>query len=133
MISGAGNANLKEYAVSVPPTAEPTLWELQRALSQLREDQRDGIAGLRDDLRSDLQALAARYELVVTKDVYTADQRLITQRVDVVERDLRAEVRTREDAVTKAAAARRWMITAFVAPLVVAAVQLWLLSKGASP
>ncbi|WP_033819778.1 hypothetical protein [Kitasatospora sp. MBT63] len=119
--------------MSVPPTAEPTLWELQRALSQLREDQRDGIAGLRDDLRSDLQSLAARFEQVVTKDVYTSDQRLMAQRVDVVERDLAAERRAREDAETKAIAGRRWLIGAFIAPLVVAALQLWLLARGAGP
>ncbi len=119
--------------MSVPPTAEPTLWELQRALSQLREDQRDGIAQLRDDLRGDIQAWAARFEQVVTKDVYNADQRLMAQRVAVVERDLAAEVHAREEAETKAVAGRRWMVGAFVAPLVVTALQLWLLSKGASP
>ncbi|GAA2154085.1 hypothetical protein GCM10009760_52640 [Kitasatospora kazusensis] len=119
--------------MSVPPTAEPTLWELQRALSQLREDQRTGIAGLREDLRGDLQALAARFEQVVTKDVYQADQRLMTQRVAVVERDLAAEARARQDAEAKALAGRRLMVGAFLAPLAVTAVQLWLLSKGAGP
>ncbi|GAA1161862.1 hypothetical protein F4556_005063 [Kitasatospora gansuensis] len=116
--------------MSVPPTAEPTLWELQRALLQLREDQRDGIAGLRDDLRGDFQVLAGRIEQAVTKDVYSADQRLSDQRLAVVERDLAAEVRAREAAEDATAAARRWLIGAFIAPVVVAALQLWLLSKG---
>ncbi|MFC8449499.1 hypothetical protein [Kitasatospora sp. NPDC057223] len=118
--------------MSVPPTAEPTLWELQRALSQLREDQRDGIAGLRDDLRGDIQAIAARLEQVVTKDVYMADQRLMAQRVEVVERDLAAERKAREDTEAKAIAGRRWLVGAFVAPLAVAAAQLWLMAKGAA-
>ncbi|MEU3559653.1 hypothetical protein [Kitasatospora sp. NPDC006786] len=117
--------------MSVPPTAEPTLGELQRALLQLREDQRDGIAGLRENLRADLQVLAGRIEQAVTKDVYSSDQRLVDQRLVVIERDLTAEARARESAEAAAVAARRWLIGAFVAPLVVAAVQLWLLSKGA--
>ncbi|MFB8204504.1 hypothetical protein [Kitasatospora purpeofusca] len=111
--------------MSVPPTAEPTLWELQRAILQMREDQRDGIAGLRENLRADLQVLACRIEQAVTKDVYLLDQRLL-----VVERDLAAEVRARREAEEAAATLRRWLIGAFVAPVVVAAVQLWLLSKG---
>jgi hypothetical protein len=122
-----------EHAVSTPPTAEPTLWELQRALLQMREDQRDGIAGLRDDLRADLQVLAGRIEQSVTKDVYLADQRLTDQRLAVLERDLAAEVRAREAAEAEAVTARRWLIGAFIAPIVVAALQLWLMSKGNSP
>ncbi|MDY0811439.1 hypothetical protein [Kitasatospora purpeofusca] len=116
--------------MTVPPTAEPTLWELQRALLQLREDQRDGIAGLREDLRGDLQVLAGRIEQAVTKDVYQSDQRLVDQRLAVVERDLTTEVRARQAAENAATATRRWMIGAFIAPLVAAALQLWLLSKG---
>ncbi|MEV7936595.1 hypothetical protein AB0O82_10670 [Kitasatospora sp. NPDC088264] len=119
--------------MSVPPTAEPTLWELQRALIQLREDQREHLVGLRDDLRADLQVLAGRIEQAVTKDVYLADQRLVDQRLAVVERDLAAEVRARESAEAATATARRWLVGAFVAPLVVAAIQLWLASKGGSP
>ncbi|GAA2084411.1 hypothetical protein GCM10009759_03420 [Kitasatospora saccharophila] len=118
--------------MSVPPTAEPTLWELQRSLTQLREDQRDSIAGLREDLRGDLQALAVRMEQSVTRDVYHADQRLLGQRLDMVERDLASERRAREDTEAAAAAARRWLVGAFVAPVVVAIVQLWLLAQGKS-
>ncbi|MFI9157485.1 hypothetical protein [Kitasatospora aureofaciens] len=119
--------------MSTPPTSEPTLWELQRALLQMREDQRDGIAGLRDDLRADLQVLAGRIEQSVTKDVYLADQRLTDQRLGVLERDLASEVRAREAAEAEAVTARRWLIGAFIAPIVVAALQLWLMSKGTSP
>ncbi|MFF7590503.1 hypothetical protein ACFZCK_23750 [Kitasatospora purpeofusca] len=49
--------------MSVPPTAaEPTLWEFQRSILQIREDQRDGITGLRENLHADLQVLADRIE-----------------------------------------------------------------------
>ncbi|MEU8919523.1 hypothetical protein AB0D10_01130 [Kitasatospora sp. NPDC048545] len=119
--------------MSVPPTAEPTLWELQRSLTQLREDQRDSIAGLREDLRGDLQALALRLEQSVTKDVYHSDQRLMAQRMDMVERDLASERRAREDTESAAAAGRRWLIGAFVAPVVVALLQLWLLAQDKHP
>ncbi|MFF7590502.1 hypothetical protein ACFZCK_23745 [Kitasatospora purpeofusca] len=69
----------------------------------------------------------------MTKDVYAADQRLTEQRLAVLERDLAAEVRARTAAEDSAAAARRWLIGAFGAPLVVAALQLWMLSKGGPP
>ncbi|MEV4557210.1 hypothetical protein AB0K51_09445 [Kitasatospora sp. NPDC049285] len=118
--------------MSVPPTAEPTLWELQRSLTQLREDQRDSIAGLREDLRGDLRALTIRLEQSVSKDVYLADQRLMAQRIDMVERDIASERQAREDAETAAAVSRRWLIGAFVAPVVVAILQLWLLAQGRS-
>ncbi|MEV5874847.1 helicase associated domain-containing protein [Streptomyces sp. NPDC052101] len=56
--------------VSVPPSAEPTLWELHRAVSQLR---------------GDLAQLAARLDQVVTEDVYRADQRAVDQRIGQIE------------------------------------------------
>ncbi|WP_159393189.1 hypothetical protein [Streptomyces rimosus] len=65
--------------MSVPPGAEPTLWDLHRAVSQLRED-----------LRGDLAQLAARLDHVVTENVYRADQRVIEQRIGQVEAGLSA-------------------------------------------
>ncbi|TQF05574.1 hypothetical protein E6W39_29260 [Kitasatospora acidiphila] len=115
------------------PTSEPTLWELQRALSQIRQDQRDGMVQLRDDLRADIALLTNRLEQVVTKDVYQADQRATAQRIEVLERDLRAEIQDREDDQAKAAAARRWLVGAFIAPIAVTVMQIWLMSKGTSP
>ncbi|MFF0740530.1 hypothetical protein ACFYVL_09015 [Streptomyces sp. NPDC004111] len=114
--------------MSVPPSAEPTLWELHRAVSQLRED-----------LRGDLAQLAARLDQVVTQDVYRADQRATEQRIGQVEAGLaglrsehdqsteRGELQRRED---QAAATRRLVISSFVAPLLLMALQLWLLSAG---
>ncbi|MER5642041.1 hypothetical protein ABT095_34530 [Kitasatospora sp. NPDC002227] len=119
--------------MTVPPSSEPTLWELQRGLERMREDQRDAITALRDDLRGELRDLAVRFDQVVTKDVYLADRRVLEQRVSVVERDLAAETHLREETEARAVVQRRWAVGAFVAPLAVAAVQVWLISKGAAP
>ncbi|MFJ8314066.1 MULTISPECIES: hypothetical protein, partial [unclassified Streptomyces] len=103
--------------MSVPPSSEPTLWELHRAVSQLRED-----------LRGDLAQLAARLDQVVTQDVYRADQRATEQRIGQVEAALaglrgehdqiteRADQQRREDQA-QAAATRRLVISSFVSPL----------------
>ncbi len=119
--------------MSVPPGAEPTLWELHRAVSQLRED-----------LRGDLAHLAARLDQVVTHDVYQADQRATLQRIDQLETSLttlrteheqyteRVDRQRREDAA-HAAATRRLVISAFIAPLIMLLLQLWLASRGTSP
>lgn len=119
--------------MSVPPSAEPTLWELHRAVSQLRED-----------LRGDLAQLAARLDQVVTQDVYRADQRALNQRISQLEAGLsglrgehdqgldRSEQQRREDQA-QAAATRRLVISSFVAPLLLMAVQLWIVSRGAPP
>ncbi|MDJ0383171.1 hypothetical protein [Streptomyces sp. G-G2] len=118
--------------MSVPPSAEPTLWELHRAVSQLRED-----------LRGDLAHLAARLDQVVTQDVYRADQRATEQRIGQVEAAL-AGLRGEHDQITErgdqqrredqaqAAATRRLVVSSFVAPLLLIAVQLWLVSRGTS-
>ena len=119
--------------MSVPPSAEPTLWELHRAVSQLRED-----------LRGDLAQLAARLDQVVTQDVYRADQRAVDQRISQIESGLaglrgehdqgleRAEQQHREDQA-QAAATRRLVLSSFVAPLLLMAVQLWVVSRGSTP
>ncbi|MCZ4098309.1 MULTISPECIES: hypothetical protein [unclassified Streptomyces] len=116
--------------MTLPPSAEPTLWELHRAVVQLREDQRDDIAQLRDDLRGDIAALATRLDQVVTVDVYRADQRATGQRLDALERDLSAVKGSREDDQAQTAANRRLVISAFIAPLLLSVVQLWLAARG---
>ncbi|MEU7583816.1 hypothetical protein AB0B50_40270 [Streptomyces sp. NPDC041068] len=119
--------------MSMPPSAEPTLWELHRAVSQLRED-----------LRGDLAQLAARLDQVVTEDVYRADQRAVGQRISQIEAGLaglrgehdqatdRAEQQRREDQ-TQATATRRLVFSSFVSPVLLMTLQLWLASRGASP
>ncbi|MEU7158502.1 hypothetical protein [Streptomyces chrestomyceticus] len=118
--------------MSVPPGAEPTLWELHRAVSQLRED-----------LRGDLAQLAARLDHVVTEDVYRADQRVVEQRIGQVEAGLTAlrseheqvverGVQQRREDQAQAAATRRLVISSFVSPLLVMTLQLWLASHGSA-
>lgn len=112
-----------------PPSAEPTLWELHRALQQWREDQSDSIKSLRDDLRGDFAALSARFEQTVTKDVYQADQRLVVQRLRSVEEAQEAAARQRERDQQQQANTRKWVVSAFVAPLILGLLQLWLASR----
>lgn len=108
-----------------PPSADPTLWELHRALQQLREDQSDGIRQLREDLRADLAAMSARFEEMVTKEVYQADQRLVNQRLGAIEEAQRDAARARESDQQQAASTRRWLVSAFVAPVLIGLLQLW--------
>ncbi|MGG2460540.1 hypothetical protein ACO0M4_12075 [Streptomyces sp. RGM 3693] len=118
--------------MSVSPSAEPTLWELHRAVSQLRED-----------LRGDLAQLAARLDQVVTQDVYRADQRATEQRIGQLESsvaDLRGEQeqaagrweQQRREDQRQADAMRRLVLSSFVSPLLIMVVQLWLLSGGSA-
>jgi hypothetical protein len=120
--------------VTQPPSAEPTLWELHRALQQLREDQSDGIKQLRDDLRGDLAAMSTRFEQMVTKDVYQADQRLVNQRIVAMEEAQTAAARAREADQQQAANTRKWLVSAVIGPLLLMLLQLWLSTKmGAGP
>ncbi|WP_147317948.1 hypothetical protein [Streptomyces sp. 3212.3] len=117
-----------------PPNADPTLWELHRALQQLREDQSDGIKQLRDDLRGDLAAMSQRFDQTVTKDVYQADQRLVHEKIRAVEDAQEAAARQRVADQQQAAGTRKWLVSAFVAPFLLGLVQLWLTSKiGSGP
>ncbi|MFD3456837.1 hypothetical protein ACFWVC_32260 [Streptomyces sp. NPDC058691] len=117
-----------------PPSAEPTLWELHRALQQMREDQNDGIKQLRDDLRADLAGMNTRFEQMVTKDVYQADQRLVHQRLVAIEEAQAAAVRQRESDQQQAVNTRKWLVAVFVAPFLLGLVQLWVTSRlGAGP
>lgn len=90
------------------------------------------MAQLRDDLRGDLAALAARLDHVVTEDVYRADQRTVSQRLDTLERDVQAVTRGREEDQARQTATRRWVVSAFVAPPVIYVIQLWATSRGGS-
>jgi hypothetical protein len=120
--------------VTQPPSAEPTLWELHRTLQLLREDQSDGIKQLRDDLRGDLAAMSTRFEQMVTKDAYQGDQRLVNQRLQAMEEQQQTAARAREADQQQATNTRKWLVSAFVGPLLLMLAQLWLTSKiGASP
>ncbi|MFF3516127.1 hypothetical protein [Streptomyces sp. NPDC002573] len=117
-----------------PPSADPTLWELHRTLEQLRKDQSDGMKSLRDDLRADLAAMSARFEEMVTKEVYQADQRLVNQRLLAIEEVQREAARAREADQLQAANTRKWLVAVFIAPLLIGVLQLWLSARlGAGP
>ncbi|MFJ3229935.1 hypothetical protein [Streptomyces sp. NPDC086787] len=116
--------------MSIPPGAEPTLWELHRAVVQLREDQRDDLAQLRDDLRSDIAALANRLSEVVTVDVYRADQRSFALRVDSLERELETVKTERDQDREQANTNRRLIVSAFIAPVLLTVLQLLLAARG---
>ncbi|REE61452.1 hypothetical protein BX257_4030 [Streptomyces sp. 3212.3] len=135
IVYGAGHANQRSAGVTTqPPNADPTLWELHRALQQLREDQSDGIKQLRDDLRGDLAAMSQRFDQTVTKDVYQADQRLVHEKIRAVEDAQEAAARQRVADQQQAAGTRKWLVSAFVAPFLLGLVQLWLTSKiGSGP
>lgn len=98
--------------MTAPTPNDPTLWELHRALQQLRED-----------LRSDFAAFASQLEKMVTKDVYQADQRAVQQRLELLKRQQDAEA---DERTTN----RRLAVTAFVAPVLVAIVTAWLTARG---
>ena len=94
---------------------EPTGWELQRAMAELRQDVRDGF-----------KAMNERLDRVPTQDLFTAwqtryDQQLADVRADVAEiqEDRKHEARERAKASRAAMGA---LITAFVAPIVVAVI-----------
>ncbi|MFF3493746.1 hypothetical protein ACFYWS_20605 [Streptomyces sp. NPDC002795] len=116
--------------MSVPPSADPTQWELYRALEQLRQDQHAGMEQLRDDLRADIAKLMDRIEQAVTKDVYAADQRALQLQITTLANDLDELARQRENDAAKAAATRRLVISSFAAPLLLFVLELW---TGARP
>jgi hypothetical protein len=114
----------------VNPGSDPTQWELHRAIERLRQDQTEGLAQLRDDLRADIAVLLARIEQAVTKDVYAADQRAQQLQLDTFKRELSDLERQMEADATRAATTRRLVITAFVAPLGLFALQLTFAALG---
>ena len=94
---------------------EPTGWELQRAMEQMRQDLRDGF-----------RAMNERLDRVPTSDLFSAwqaryDQQLSDLRTDVAEiqEDRKHEARERAKASRAAVGA---LVTAFVAPIVVAVI-----------
>lgn len=99
-----------------------SLGELARRLDEARRDIRDDIAEMRTQHDRDLQVIAARLDLFVTRDRYEAERIAMLDRVGRVEKDIeqiRANVRW----------ALSIALTSFIAPVAVG-VMLWLLLKG---
>lgn len=92
------------------------------------------MATAEDELRKAVDRLSAtvdglRLELV-RKDVYDSDQRAMLERVDDVKNDVK-EIKTGlAEAQKERNADRRLLIAAFVSPLLLLVVQLYLASQG---
>lgn len=101
-------------------TDEPTGWELQRAMEQLRVDLRDGF-----------RAMNERLDKVPTSDLFAAwqtryDQQLTDLREDItgIQEDRKHEARERAKANRAAVGA---LVVAIVAPIVVAVISRMIL------
>ncbi|GGO59421.1 hypothetical protein [Streptomyces lasiicapitis] len=91
------------------PNQDPTLWELLRAMQQMR-----------DDLRADFAELGTRLAEMVTKIQYDADRRTDEIRIKSLEGDVADLGRAAEAEREAARGARRLALIALVAPVVVA-------------
>ncbi len=60
--------------------AEPKGWELQRSLEQIRNDQRDGFAGIN-----------SRIDRLVSTDAFNAEQRRVDDSLKAIANDITAD------------------------------------------
>ncbi|MFD7769868.1 hypothetical protein [Streptomyces sp. NPDC059787] len=100
---------------------DPTPWELLRAMQQMR-----------DDLRADFAAFAARLAEMVTKNEYAADRRADEIRLNALEADLNEVKNERDRERSEGRTNRRLAVSALIAPIVVAIVVAWLLPQLAT-
>lgn len=102
---------------------EPTPWELHRSME-----------GLRRSVEGGFNALNARLDRVVSGDLFQAYQQAVQRQFDDHERDIAGIKAEREAEKGQRAADRKLVLTAvftaFVAPLLLLLIQLWLTSKG---
>ena len=107
---------------------EPTLGELGRTIDRLRLDIRDDLAGL-----------SGRLDRLVPLDVYAADHRATEQRMAVVERKADALAQKLDQEVeklhqrTEQRGQKILAIVAAVAAIIAILVQVYGVTKGASP
>lgn len=81
------------------------------------------------ELKASIDSLRAE---LVRRDVYESDQRGMTARVDSVVEDVREVRRVQEKQEDDRKADRRLLIAAFVSPLLLLVIQLYLNSQGAA-
>lgn len=102
---------------------EPTPWELHRSMQDLRRSVESGFASLN-----------ARLDRVVSNELFQAYQQTVQRQFDDHEREIASMRAERETEKTQRASDRKLIVTAvftaFIAPLVLLLVQLWLTSKG---
>lgn len=102
---------------------EPTPWELHRTVEALRRTVENGF-----------NSLNTRLDRVVTNDLFQAYQQAVQRQFDDHESEI-AALKAERDAEKNQRANDRKLIglavfTAFVSPLVILLIQLWLTSKG---
>lgn len=102
---------------------EPTPWELHRTVEALRRTVEAGF-----------NSMNARLDKVVTENLFQAYQQAVRREFDDHAAEI-AALKAERDAEIKQRAADRKLIvtavfTAFVSPLVILLIQLWLTSKG---
>ncbi|MFI7643750.1 hypothetical protein [Nonomuraea sp. NPDC049400] len=102
---------------------EPTPWELHRSMEALRRSLESGFASLN-----------ARLDRVVPNELFQAYQQAVQRQFDDHERKIASIEAERDAEKTQRAADRKLIVTAvftaFVSPLVILLIQLWLTSKG---
>lgn len=102
---------------------EPTPWELHRSMEALRRSLESGFANLN-----------ARLDRVVPTDLFHAYQQAVQRQFDDHERKI-SSIEAERDAEKNQRANDRKLIglavfTAFVSPLVILLIQLWMTGKG---
>ncbi|MFI6595010.1 hypothetical protein ACIBHX_02110 [Nonomuraea sp. NPDC050536] len=102
---------------------EPTPWELHRTVEALRRTVEAGF-----------NSLNSRLDRVVTNDLFQAYQASVQRQFDDHEREIAALKAERDADKSQRTNDRKLIITAvftaFIAPLVLLLIQLWLNSKG---
>jgi hypothetical protein len=102
---------------------EPTPWELHRTVEALRRSVEAGF-----------NSLNSRLDRVVTNDLFQAYQAAVQRQFDDHEREIAGLKAERDAEKSQRANDRKLLVlavfTAFIAPLVLLLIQLWLNSKG---
>ncbi|HEY9375051.1 hypothetical protein [Streptomyces sp.] len=102
---------------------EPTPWELHRSMEALRRSVETGF-----------NSLNARLDKLVPVDLFQAYQQAVQRQFDEHEREIAALNAARDAEKNQRSADRRLIglavFTAFVSPLVILLIQLWLTGKG---
>lgn len=102
---------------------EPTPWELHRSMEALRRSLESGFASLN-----------ARLDRVVPTELFHAYQQSVQRQFDDHEGEIASLKAERDAEKTQRTADRKLIVTAvftaFVSPLVIILIQLWLTSKG---
>ncbi len=106
----------------------PGGWELQRALEQIRQDNRDGFASVN-----------ARLDKLVTTDAFSAEQRRVDDRLKDLADDITSERTARQGgdgeqqkSIDRLTANLRWVAAAIILPIALFIATLLINSRGAA-